>query len=93
MVTKYRISKLSKFSFWHMPCSFYRKLTTTTGIGDQNLEKIAAQITTWVWVLIGIICIPTLANAMVEVTVPDAGIFWLLGPALVILGILGKKKK
>jgi len=45
----------------------------------------------WIWVFLGIICMPTLANA--TVSVPDAGIFWLLGPALITLGILGKKKK
>ena len=58
------------------------------------MKKKAAKITTWVWVLFGVICIPALANAMTPArSVPDAGIFWLLGPALIALGILGKKKK
>jgi len=46
----------------------------------------------WIGVLFGIICLPTLANAS-AVSVPDAGIFWLLGPAMIFLGVLGKKKK
>jgi hypothetical protein len=33
-----------------------------------------------------------MAHAMSK-SVPDAGIFWLLGPALIALGFLGKKKK
>ncbi len=57
------------------------------------MKKILMNITTWVMVLFGIICIPMLANAMESVSVPDAGIFWLLGPAMIFLGILGKKKK
>jgi len=57
------------------------------------MKKILMNITTWVMVLFGIICIPMLANAMEPVSVPDAGIFWLLGPAMIFLGILGKKKK
>ena len=57
------------------------------------MKKIVINMTTWMILLFGIVCVPTLANAAEPIPVPDAGIFWLLGPALIYLGILGKKKK
>jgi len=56
------------------------------------LKKIVMNMTIWIWVLLGIICMPIPANATAT-SVPDAGIFWLLGPALIFLGVLGNKKK
>ena len=57
------------------------------------MKKLVINMTTWMIVLFGIVCIPTLANAAEPISVPDAGIFWLLGPAMIFLGVFGKKKK
>jgi hypothetical protein len=50
-------------------------------------------MTIWIGVILGIICLTMPAYAVELVPVPDAGIFWLLGPALIFLGVLGNKKK
>jgi hypothetical protein len=77
-----------------MPCNIYSSTLENNQLkGDYKLKKNMMNMTTWAMVLFCILCIPTLANALERVSVPDAGIFWLLGPTMIFLGILGKKKK
>jgi len=56
------------------------------------MKKIVMSMSTWTLVFLCILCMPTLANALERFSVPDARIFWLLGPVLIFLGFFGKKR-